>query len=339
MSALLNCIQAFTHGERPSPEDIEGAFGVLMEGEAGDAEIGGFLVGLAALGEQPEDLAAGARALRARMSGLTAPAGAIDTCGTGGDAKGTYNISTAAALVAAGAGATVAKHGNRAASSKSGSAEVLASLGVALDATPDRVERALTEARVGFLFAPAHHSAVRHVAGARKALRARTVFNLLGPLANPAGAKRQLLGVFAERWIEPVAVALRDLGAERAWVVRGRDGLDELSISGPSDVAELKDGEIRCFTVSPADAELPEHDIDAIIGGTPDENAVALRAVLAGETGAYRDIVILNAAAALVISGLAENLKDGAAQAARSIDSGAARDALETMARISRGEA
>ncbi|MEN0652265.1 MULTISPECIES: anthranilate phosphoribosyltransferase [Hyphobacterium] len=339
MSALLNCIQAFTHGERPSPEDIEGAFGVLMEGEAGDAEIGGFLVGLAALGETPDDLAAGARALRARMTGLTAPDGAIDTCGTGGDAKGTYNISTAAALVAAGAGATVAKHGNRAASSKSGSAEVLASLGVALDATPDRVERALTEARVGFLFAPAHHSAVRHVAGARKALRARTVFNLLGPLANPAGARRQLLGVFAERWIEPVAMALRDLGAERAWVVRGRDGLDELSISGPSDVAELSKGEIRRFTVSPGDAGLAEHKIEAIIGGTPDENAVALRGVLSGSPGAYRDIVILNAAAALVVSGHAADLMDGAEQAARSIDSGAAQAALDTMAKISRDEA
>lgn len=338
MSALLNCIQAFTHGERPSPEDIEGAFGVLMEGEVGDAEIGGFLVGLAALGERPEDLAAGARALRARMTRIAAPAGAVDTCGTGGDAKGTYNISTAAALVAAGAGATVAKHGNRAASSKSGSAEVLAALGVALNATPERVERALSEARVGFLFAPAHHSAVRHVAGARKALRARTVFNLLGPLANPAGTKRQLLGVFAERWLEPVAEALRDLGAERAWVVRGRDGLDELTVTGASDVAELKDGKVRRFTVTPADAGLSAHPIEALVGGTPDENAEALKTVLSGAPGAYRDIVLLNAAAALVIAGIAEDLKEGASLAARSIDTGAAREALDTMARISRGE-
>ena len=339
MSALLNCIQAFTHGERPSPDEIEGAFTVLMEGEAGDAEIGGFLVGLAALGERPEDLAAGARALRARMIRIKAPAGAIDTCGTGGDAKGTYNISTAAALVAAGAGATVAKHGNRAASSKSGSSEVLAALGVAMDAPPGRVERALNEARVGFLFAPAHHSAVRHVAGARKALRARTVFNLLGPLANPAGTRRQLLGVFAERWLEPVAAALNDLGAERAWVVRGHDGLDELTVTGVSDVAELKDGEIRRFTVSPADAGLPEHPIKAIIGGTPEENAEALTGVLEGSQGAYRDIVLLNAAAALVIGDLAADLKEGAALAATSIDSGAARHALDLMAWISRGEA
>ncbi|MAL08987.1 MAG: anthranilate phosphoribosyltransferase [Maricaulis sp.] len=339
MSALLNCIQAFTHGERPTADDIEGAFGVLMEGEAGDAEIGGFLVGLAALGERPEDLAAGARALRARMTRIEAPDGAVDTCGTGGDAKGTYNISTAAALVAAGAGATVAKHGNRAASSKSGSAEVLAELGVALDATPDRVKRSLNEARVGFLFAPAHHSAVRHVAGARKALRARTVFNLLGPLANPAGTKRQLLGVFAERWLEPVGAALRDLGAERAWVVRGRDGLDELTVTGPSDVAELRGGEIHRFTVSPEDAGLKSHSIDAIIGGTPAENAAALSDVLDGAKSAYRDIVLLNAAAALVVADKAGDLKEGAALAARSIDDGAARHALDTMAWISRGEA
>ncbi|MEE2567518.1 anthranilate phosphoribosyltransferase [Hyphobacterium marinum] len=339
MSALLECIQAFTRGERPAAEAIAGAFSLLMEGDAGDAEIGGFLIGLAAIGETPDDLAAGATALRARMTGITAPDGAIDTCGTGGDARGTYNISTAAAIVAAGAGARVAKHGNRAASSKSGSAEVLAELGVAMDAGPARVERALNEANVGFLFAPAHHSAVRHVAAARKALRARTVFNLLGPLANPAGTKRQLLGVFDDRWLEPVALALNSLGAERAWVVRGRDGLDEITTTGLTDVVELKDGSTRRFTVSPEDAGLPAATLDDLVGGTPQENAQAMRALLDGAPGAYRDIVVLNAAAALVIAGLADDLKDGAAKAQSAIDSGAAKSALERMAAISRGEA
>jgi len=339
MSALIECIQAFTRGERPPAEAIAGAFSLLMEGDAGDAEIGGFLIGLAAIGETPEDLAAGATALRARMTGITAPDGAIDTCGTGGDARGTYNISTAAAIVAAGAGAQVAKHGNRAASSKSGSAEVLAELGVAMDAGPARVERALNEANVGFLFAPAHHSAVRHVAAARKALRARTVFNLLGPLANPAGTKRQLLGVFDDRWLEPVALALQSLGAERAWVVRGRDGLDEITTTGLTDVVELKDGSTRRFTVSPEDAGLPAASLDDLVGGSPQENAQAVRALLDGAPGAYRDIVVLNAAAALVIAGLADDLKDGAAKAQSAIDSGAAKSALERMAAISRGEA
>lgn len=339
MSALIDCIQAFTRGERPGPDAIAGAFSTLMEGDAGDAEIGGFLIGLAAIGETPDDLAAGATALRARMTGITAPDGAIDTCGTGGDARGTYNISTAAALVAAGAGARVAKHGNRAASSKSGSAEVLAELGVAMDAGPARVERALDEANVGFLFAPAHHSAVRHVAAARKALRARTVFNLLGPLANPAGTKRQLLGVFDDRWLEPVALALKSLGAERAWVVRGRDGLDEITTTGLTDVVELRDGDIHRFTVSAADAGLPEATLDDLVGGSPQDNAKALRALLDGAKNPYRDIVVLNAAAALVIASLADDLKDGAAMAQAAIDSGAAKSALDRMAAISRGEA
>lgn len=338
MSALIECIQAFTRGERPPEDAIAGAFSILMEGDAGDAEIGGFLIGLAAIGETPDDLAAGAKALRARMTGIKAPAGAIDTCGTGGDASGTYNISTAAALVAAGAGAKVAKHGNRAASSKSGSSEVLAELGVSMSAGPALVERALGEANVGFLFAPAHHSAVRHVAAARKALRARTVFNLLGPLANPAGTKRQLLGVFDARWLEPVAKALQSLGAERAWVVRGRDGLDEITTTDVTDVVELRGGEIRRFTVKPEDAGLPRANMIELVGGTPQDNASALLDVLDGARGAYRDIVVLNAAAALIIADIAADLKDGALKAAESIDSGKARAALDRMAAISRGE-
>lgn len=339
MSALHNCLQSLSRGEHPSAEDMTGAFDLLMEGEAGEAEIGGFLIGLAAVGETPEDLAIGAQALRKRMKGITAPEGAIDTCGTGGDAKGTYNISTAAAIVAAGAGARVAKHGNRAASSKSGSSEVLAALGINLDATPEQVERSVHEAGAGFLFAPAHHSAVRHVGGARKALRSRTIFNLLGPMANPAGAKRQLLGVFDTRWQVPVAEALHTLGCEFAWVVHGSDGLDEITTTGETRVVELNNGTITEFTLLPGDAGLATARIEALIGGTPEENATALRALLDGTPSAYRDIVVMNAAAALIVAGLATNLPEGARMAEAAIDSGAAKSTLMKMAAISRGEA
>ena len=339
MSALHKCLQALSRGEHPATEDISGAFDLLMEGEAGEAEIGGFLIGLAAVGETPEDLAIGARALRKRMKGITAPEGAIDTCGTGGDAMGTYNISTAAAIVAAGAGAKVAKHGNRAASSKSGSSEVLAALGVNLEATADQVERSVREAGVGFLFAPAHHSAVRHVGGARKALRSRTIFNLLGPMANPAGAKRQLLGVFDARWQGPVAQALHALGSEFAWVVHGSDGLDEITTTGATRVVQLDKGQISEFTLTPEITGIPKSNLDDLIGGTPEENAVALRAVLNGVISAYRDIVLVNAAAALIVAGLASNMNDGLKLATTAIDSGAAAATLDKMAAISRGQA
>ncbi|TRO96120.1 anthranilate phosphoribosyltransferase [Glycocaulis profundi] len=339
MSALKPSIQALAAGRLPAADALESAFDALMEGEADPVEIGAFLMGLAAVGETPEVLAVGARAMRARMTRIDAPAGAIDTCGTGGDARGTWNISTAAALVAAGAGATVAKHGNKAASSKSGSAEILEACGINLFASKDAVERALREAKVGFLFAQAHHGAVRHVGPARRILGVRTVFNLLGPLSNPAGATRQLLGVFDARWLEPVAEALRDLGAERAWVVHGSDGLDELTTTGESHVAELKDGAVRVFTVTPEDAGLPRANLDDLKGGDPQYNAVALKALLDGEPGAYRDIVLLNAAASLVIAGLAENLADGAAQAAASIDDGRAKAALDRLVAITGADA
>ncbi len=339
MSALYNCLQSLSRGEHPSSDDVAGAFDLLMEGEAGEAEIGGFLIGLAAVGETPGDLAIGARALRKRMKGISVPEGAIDTCGTGGDAKGTYNISTAAAIVAAGAGAKVAKHGNRAASSLSGSSEVLATLGVNLEASPGQVERSVREAGAGFLFAPAHHSAVRHVGGARKALRARTIFNLLGPMANPAGAKRQLLGVFDTRWQEPVAQALHSLGCEFAWVVHGSDGLDEITTTGESRVVELKDGAITEFTLLPEDAGLARARIDDLIGGLPEENAAAMRALLDGTPSAYRDIVVMNAGAALIVAGMASSLSAGARMAEAAINCGAAKAVLEKMAAISRGEA
>lgn len=334
MSHLATCLQAFSQGRRPDSAAIEGAFDQLMDGDAPDAAIGGFLMGLAAIGETPADIAAGARVLRGRMRAIEAPNGAIDTCGTGGDGKGAYNISTAAAIVAAGAGAKVAKHGNRAASSKSGSSDVLSELGVALDCPAGAVERSLQEAGLGFLYAPAHHSAVRHVASARKGLGVRTVFNLLGPLANPARVKRQLLGVFDTRWLMPMAEALRDLGCERALVMCGQDGMDEITTTTSTDVVELRDGEIRQFEISPEDAGIARATEADLRGGDPAHNAAAILRLLDGETGPFRDIVLLNAGAALMLADLADDIRTGVALAADAIDQGKARGALTRMVEI-----
>ncbi|WP_417486679.1 anthranilate phosphoribosyltransferase [Maricaulis sp.] len=339
MQNIYLCLTAFARGTYPEDAAITGAFDELMSGDAPDAAIGGFLVGLAALGERPSDIAAGARALRSRMTRIEAPAGAIDTCGTGGDGKGAWNISTTAAIIAAGAGAIVAKHGNRAASSKSGSSDVLAQLGVKLDCPPEAVERSLAEARVGFLYAPAHHAAVRHVGPARQALKVRTVFNLLGPLSNPAGVKRQLLGVYDKRWLVPIAEALRDLGCEHALVICGQDGMDELTTTTGSDIAELRDGEIREYSFHPEEAGLTLVEEADLQGGTPADNAAAIRALLDGETGPFRDIAILNAGAALVLAGLASSIPEGSTLAAAAVDDGRARAALARMVAISNGEA
>lgn len=339
MTALTRCLQAFSRSERPDAADIAAAFEVLMEGGESDARIAGFLTGLAAQGEQPADIAAGARVMRSRMTRIQAPEGAIDTCGTGGDGKGAYNISTAAALVAAGAGAIVAKHGNRAASSKSGSSDVLAALGLNLDCPASLVERSLHEAGAGFLYAPAHHSAVRHVGPARQALGIRTVFNLLGPLSNPAGVKRQLLGVYHARWLVPMAEALQALGCEHALVICGQDGMDEISTTAPTDIAELKDGTIRTFTFDPAEAGITRASDAELRGGDAAFNAQAIRALLDGVPGPFRDIVLLNAGAALVVAGLAADIPDGAQQAAAAIDDGRAARVLQTMIAISQSEA
>ncbi len=339
MQNIYLCLTAFARGTYPDDAAIAGAFDELMSGDAPDAAIGGFLVGLAALGERPSDIAAGARALRSRMTRIEAPVGAIDTCGTGGDGKGAWNISTTAAIIAAGAGATVAKHGNRAASSKSGSSDVLAQLGVKLDCPPAAVERSLAEARVGFLFAPAHHAAVRHVGPARQALKVRTVFNLLGPLSNPAGVKRQLLGVYDKRWLVPIAEALRDLGCEHALVICGQDGMDELTTTTGSDIAELRDGDIREYSFHPEEAGLALVREADLQGGTPADNAAAIRALLDGQQGAFRDIAILNAGAALVLAGLATTIPEGTSLAAAAIDDGRAKAALMRMVAISNGEA
>jgi len=328
-----------SNGETLTESEAEAAFNVMMSGDATPAQMGALLMGMRVRGETTEELTGAARAMRSRALRIKAPPGAIDTCGTGGDAKGTLNISTAVALVVAGAGVPVAKHGNRAASSKSGSSDVLGALGVNIDADMKLVERALWEANIAFLMAPRHHGATRHVAGVRTELGTRTIFNLLGPLSNPAEAPLQLMGIFAADYVERQARVLGALGSERAWVVHGSDGMDELTTTGPSTVAELKDGEVRLFELSPEDAGVPRATTRDLEGGTPKENAKALRALLDGAKGPYRDIVLYNAAAAFVVAGKAENLEAGAALASKSIDTGAAKAALDKLVAITNAPA
>jgi anthranilate phosphoribosyltransferase len=335
VSALQPILAHLADGTALTAEEADEAFAILMEGQASEPEIAGFLMALKVRGETIDEIAAGARALRSRARKVDAGADVIDTCGTGG-AWSTFNVSTAAAIVAAGAGAKVAKHGNRTATRKSGSADLLHALGVNLEAEPDVVALCVREVGVGFLFAPAHHSAMRHVGPARRALGVRTIFNLIGPLSNPAGAKRQLLGVSRREHVRLMADALQTLGAERAWVVHGEDGLDEITTTGKTHVAALEGGKIREFTVSPKDARLATADRADLEGGRPEENAARLRAMLKGEAGPMRDIVVLNAGAALVVAGLAADLRRGVEAAQTAIDDGRARRALERLAAISR---
>jgi anthranilate phosphoribosyltransferase len=315
-------------------EDAALAFDIMMSGGATSAQIGAFLMGLHVRGETVDEIVAGAGALRAKMTTVDAPADAMDVVGTGGDNAGTFNVSTATALVVAAAGQTVAKHGNRAASSKSGSADVLMALGVNLECEIALIEAAIREAHIGFMMAPRHHAAMRHVADARRELGVRTIFNLLGPLANPANVKRLLIGVFARQWLAPLAEVMRELGAERVWVVHGRDGLDELTTTGPSLVTELNRGQIRSFEVNPEAAGLPLAKPRDLLGGDATTNAKAISALFDGKTGAFRDIVLLNSAAALVVAERAEDLKDGVRIAAEAIDSGAARVTLDKLIEI-----
>jgi len=334
--AELKALLAHVADGRPlDAAAAERAFGIIMSGDATPAQMGGFLMALRVRGETVAEITGAVRAMRAKMLAIAAPPDAIDTCGTGGDAKGTYNVSTASAIVVAACGVPVAKHGNRALSSRSGAADVLTALGVNIDADMRLVEKALREANLCFLMAPRHHSAMRHVGPTRVELGTRTIFNLLGPLSNPGRVKRQVIGVFAPQWVEPLAEVLRDLGHERAWVVHGADGLDELSTTGASQVAELKDGKIRTFQVVPADAGLPTARLAELIGGDAEHNAAVLQAMLAGETGPFRDIVLLGSAAALIVAGKAADLKRGVAIAAEAIDSGRARQTLARLVAIS----
>lgn len=313
-----------------SADEAHAFFAACLRGEPTPAQVAAAVTALRIRGETVEEIAAFATAMREAAKTLDHPYDAIDTCGTGGDGQHTFNISTAAALVLAGAGLKVAKHGNRAMSSKSGSSDVLSVLGVNLQASPAQQRRSLDEAGIAFLFAPAYHGAMRHVGPVRAEIGFRTVFNLLGPLSNPAGAKRQVMGVYDPRLLEPLAEVLGRLGATRAWTVHGQ-GLDELTTTGETEVAEWKDGAVRRFTVTPEEAGLPRADLAALRGGDAEENAAALRALLDGATGAYRDIVLLNAAAALVVADRAHDLADGAALAAAVIDDGRAAKALADL--------
>jgi anthranilate phosphoribosyltransferase len=335
LADLRGAIGKVASGNSLTQDEAAEAFELMMSGAATPAQMGGLLMALRVRGETVDEIAGAARAMRAKALTIRAPDGAIDTCGTGGDAKGSFNISTCAAFVVAGAGVPVAKHGNRSISSRSGSADVLAALGVNIDCAPETITRCIADCGLGFMFAPAHHAAMRHVAQVRTELGTRTIFNLLGPLANPAGTKYQLVGVFGQEWVEPLARVLGLLGAERAWVVHGSDGLDELTTAGVSDVAVLDAGRVSTFKISPRNAGLPEARPEDLTGGNAVENAAHIRAVLQGMQGPFRDVVLLNAAAALLVAGKAKTLREGVALAAESIDSGKAMGVLDALVTLS----
>jgi anthranilate phosphoribosyltransferase len=318
-------------GSRLSEEEAREAFTCIMQGAVSDIELAGFLVALKARGETVDEIAGAVAAMKTLMVSVTAPVGAIDIVGTGGDAKGTFNISTATSFVLAGAGVPVAKHGNRAVSSKSGAADVLEKLGVTISMPSERIRHCFERAGLAFLWAPTHHPAMRHAVSVRQGLKLRTIFNLLGPLLNPAGTKRQLIGAYSERWLVPMGEVLKRGGAEHVWAVHGADGMDELSTTGASRVVELKDGRLSSFEVHPSDAGLPEARLSDLEGGSPENCALAIRELLRGKHGPFRDIVLLNAAAAFIIAGKAESLKEGAHLAAASIDRGGAQNALDAL--------
>jgi anthranilate phosphoribosyltransferase len=322
-------------GATLSEEDADEFFAACLRGDPSPAQVGAALTAMRMRGETLGEITACARAMRRAAIHLDPPFPTIDVCGTGGDGQHSLNISTAVGFVAAGGGLKVAKHGNRAQSSRSGTADVLTELGVDIAAPADRQLKALTEAGICFMFAPTHHGAMRHVSPIRQELGYRTIFNLLGPLTNPAGSRRQVVGVFAERWVAPLAQALGALGAERAWVVHG-GGLDEMTTTGESSVAEYREGQVRLFTVTPEAVGLPRAALADLTGGSPQENAKALKALLAGEPGAYRDIVLLNAAAAFLVGEKVETLRDGVALAGQVIDDGRARAALEKLIEVTR---
>lgn len=316
-------------------EEASSAFDQIMSGNATPSQIGGFLMALRVRGETVDEITAAVATMREKMVRVEAPADAVDVVGTGGDASHSLNISTCAAFIVAGAGVPVAKHGNRALSSRSGAADCLMALGVKIDLAPEGIARCIREAGIGFMFAPAHHPAMKHVGPTRVELGTRTIFNLLGPLSNPAGVKRQMVGVFSGQWVTPLAEVLRNLGSTHAWVVHGSDGLDEVTGTGPSAVAELKNGSVTTFQVSPSDVGLGLCQPGDLKGGDASHNATQLRAVLTGARNAYRDVAALNAAAALVVSGKARTLPDGFAMAMASLDTGAAAKTLDRLVAVS----
>jgi len=337
MDDLKSIIGKVATGATLSREEAAAAFDSMMSGEATPSQMGGLLMALRVRGETVDEITGAVSAMRGKMLRVTAPADAVDVVGTGGDGSGSVNVSTCASFIVAGAGVPVAKHGNRALSSRSGAADVLASLGVKIDLTPDQVGRCVAEAGIGFMFAPAHHPAMKNVGPTRVELATRTIFNLLGPLSNPAGVKRQMVGVFSRHWVQPLAQVLKNLGSESVWVVHGSDGLDEITLTGPSFVASLDHGKITTFEVTPEDAGLTCCSGDALRGGDADANAGALSSVLNGKPSPYRDVALLNAAATLIVAGRAGNLKEGVAIGAKSLDSGAAAARLKHLIAVSRG--
>ncbi|KQR33326.1 anthranilate phosphoribosyltransferase [Agrobacterium cavarae] len=337
MAELKPLIAKVANGESLNREEARQAFDILMSGEATPSQIGGFLMALRVRGETVDEIVGAVSSMRARMLPVSAPEHAVDIVGTGGDGLGTYNISTLAAIIVAGTGLPVAKHGNKALSSKSGTADALSALGVKLDIGPELISRCINEAGLGFMFAQLHHSAMRHVGPTRVELGTRTIFNLLGPLSNPAGAKRQLLGVFSPRWLQPIAEVLRDLGSESIWVVHG-DGMDEITTTGVTHVAALENGKIRTFDLTPKDFGVSSATIDDLKGGDGIFNAKALRGVLSGHKNAYRDVSLCNAAAALVVAGKAETLSEGMKIASASLDEGKAAAALDKLVAVSNEE-
>lgn len=335
MSELKPLIAKAADGKPLSREEARVAFNVLMSGEATPSQIAGLLMALRVRGESVDEITGAVEVMREKMLRVDAPAHAIDIVGTGGDASGSYNISTCAAFVAAGAGLTVAKHGNRALSSKSGSADVLMALGVKLDTGPEKISECIREAGLGFMFAPQHHSSMKHVGPTRVELGTRTIFNLLGPLSNPAGVKRQVTGVFSKVWVEPLAHVLKNLGCEACWICHGEGGMDEIVPSGSTTIAQLKDGTVTTFEVTPEAAGLKRSKFEDLKGGDAVHNAEALRAVLKGTPSAFADAAVLTTAAALIVAGKAADLKSGVAAAQESIRSGSAARALSRLVEVS----
>ncbi len=335
MSALKPLLAKAADGKGLTREEAQTAFAILMNGEATPSQIGGFLMALRVRGETVDEITGAVTVMREKMLRVEAPKDAIDIVGTGGDASGSYNISTCAAFVAAGAGLKIAKHGNRALSSKSGAADVLTALGVRLDIPPEKISECIAHAGLGFMFAPAHHTSMRHVGPSRIELGTRTIFNLLGPLSNPAGVSRQVTGVFAKHWVEPLAHVLKNLGSEACWICHGEGGFDEIVPTGTSWIAELKNGEIRTFEVTPETAGLARSKVEDLRGGEAAENAEALNAVLNGMPGAFADAALLTAAAAMIVAGKAKDLREGIAMSREAIASGKAAKALKRLVEVS----
>lgn len=334
LTELKPFLASVADGKVLSFDEARAAFDIIMSGRATPAQIASFLVALRMRGEHVNEISAAVDVIRAKALPVSAPEGAMDIVGTGGDGSGTLNISTATAIVTAGCGVPVAKHGNRALSSKSGAADVLTALGVNLETEVQVIEQAIREAGIGFMMAPRHHASFKYVGPVRVELGIRTVFNILGPLCNPAGVKRYLIGVFAREWVQPMAQVLAKLGCERAWVVHGADGLDELSTTGANYICDVKDGRVTEMSLSPEDAGLPTARLEDLKGGDGNYNADRLRALLDGQQDAYRDIVLLGTAAALVIAGKAGEIREGVFMAAEAIDSGKARQSLEQLIAI-----